>query len=150
MRILTINPGSTSTKIAVYDDLKPVLVQTIRHTVAELAQFPQINDPFEFRKNLVIEAIRDNDMPLQFDAVVGRGGLLKPIPGGVYEVNDVMLKELEHPMRKHACNLGCRIAYDIASAIPGCMALTADPGVVDELDDVARVTGSPIMPRITT
>ncbi len=76
-------------------------------------------------------------MPLQFDAVVGRGGLLKPIPGGVYEVNDVMLKELEHPMRKHACNLGCRIAYDIASAIPGCMALTADPGVVDELDDVA-------------
>ena len=150
MRILTINPGSTSTKIAVYDDLKPVLVQTIRHTVAELAQFPQINDQFEFRKNLVIEAIRDNDMPLQFDAVVGRGGLLKPIPGGVYEVNDVMLKELEHPMRKHACNLGCRIAYDIASAIPGCMALTADPGVVDELDDVARVTGSPIMPRITT
>ena len=136
MRLLTINPGSTSTKIAVYDDTTPVLTESI--------------DQFEYRRDLVLDVLRRHDIPLRFDAVVGRGGLLKPIEGGVYEVNDVMLSEMEHPLRNHACNLGCRMAADIAARIPGCRALTADPGVVDELEDVARVSGSPLLPRITT
>ena len=136
MRLLTINPGSTSTKIAVYDDTTPVLTESIAH--------------FEYRRDLVLDVLRRHDIPLRFDAVVGRGGLLKPIEGGVYEVNDVMLSEMEHPLRNHACNLGCRMAADIAARIPGCRALTADPGVVDELEDVARVSDSPLLPRITT
>lgn len=150
MKILTINPGSTSTKIGVFEDTTPVLVQNIPHAVDELARFPKVSDQFEFRRDLVLKTLEDDRIPLEFDAVVGRGGLLKPIEAGVYEVNKVMLDEIEHPLRNHACNLGSRIAYDIASRIPGCKALMADPGVVDELEDVARLSGSPIMPRITT
>ena len=150
MRLLTINPGSTSTKIAVYDDTTPVLTESIAHSVEELRRFARVSDQFEYRRDLVLDVLRRHDIPLRFDAVVGRGGLLKPIEGGVYEVNDVMLSEMEHPLRNHACNLGCRMAADIAARIPGCRALTADPGVVDELEDVARVSGSPLLPRITT
>ncbi|MDE6334495.1 MAG: butyrate kinase [Muribaculaceae bacterium] len=150
MRLLTINPGSTSTKIAVFDDTNPILIENIRHSVEELEPFELVSDQFEYRRDLVLDALRKNDIPLRFDAIVARGGLLKPIEGGVYEVNDIMLDEIEHPMRNHACNLGCRIAHDIAQRIPGCRSLTADPGVVDELIDVARISGSPIMPRITT
>ena len=88
-------------------------------------------------------------IPFDFDAIVGRGGLLKPIPGGVYEVNDAMLDDIAHAMRSHACNLGCLIAAELATLLPGCRAFIADPGVVDELEEVARITGSPLMPRIT-
>ena len=94
MRILAINPGSTSTKIAVYEDTTPLLVRNIRHSVGELSHFPRVIDQFEFRKNLVIEALKENGIPFEFDAIVGRGGLLKPIPGGVYEVNDAMLDDI--------------------------------------------------------
>ncbi|MDO4319575.1 MAG: butyrate kinase [Bacteroidales bacterium] len=150
MKLLTINPGSTSTKIAVFNDLDPELTINIKHTVDELSHFARVSDQFEYRRDLVLNTLRENGIPLQFDAIVGRGGLLKPIEGGVYEVNDVMLSEMEHPMRNHASNLGCRLASDIAARIPGCRALTADPGVVDEMDDIARVSGSPLMPRIST
>lgn len=150
MKLLTINPGSTSTKVAVFEDQTPILTVSLRHSVDDLAPFETVNDQFEFRKELVLEALRQHDIPLEFDAVVGRGGLLKPIEGGVYSVNEKMLSEMEHPMRLHACNLGCRIASEIAGMIPGCVALTADPGVVDELIDKARISGSPLMPRITT
>lgn len=150
MKLLTINPGSTSTKIAVFNDLDPELTINIKLTVDELSRFARVSDQFEYRRDLVLNTLRENGIPLRFDAIVGRGGLLKPIEGGVYEVNDVMLSEMEHPMRNHASNLGCRLAADIASRIPGCRALTADPGVVDELDDIARVSGSPLMPRVTT
>ena len=149
MKVLAINPGSTSTKIAVYEDERPVLVRTIRHRVDELAQYPRIIDQFEFRKALVLRELEADGVPFHFDAIIGRGGLLKPIPGGVYEVNDAMLDDLLHALHDHACNLGCLIANELAALLPGCLALMADPGVVDELDDVARITGSPLMPRIT-
>lgn len=149
MNILAVNPGSTSTKIAVYEDETPLLVSTIRHSVEELSKYPRIIDQFDFRKNLVLEALEANGIPFKFDAIVGRGGLLKPIPGGVYEVNDIMLNDIAHAMRSHACNLGCLIAAELAALLSGCRAFIADPGVVDELDAIARVTGSPLMPRIT-
>lgn len=149
MKILAVNPGSTSTKIAVYEDETPRLVLNIRHSVEELSQFPRIIDQFEFRKKLVLEALDNNGIPFEFDAIVGRGGLLKPIPGGVYVVNDAMLDDIVHAMRSHACNLGCLIASELAALLPGCQAFIADPGVVDELDEIARITGSPLMPRIT-
>ena len=148
MQILVINPGSTSTKIAVYHDEQPLFTTTLRHPIEELTRYPRVIDQFEFRKNLVLDELARRNVPLQFDAVIGRGGLLKPIPGGVYEVNDAMLNDILHAMRTHACNLGCLIAAELAHAIPGCRAFIADPGVVDELEDVARITGSPLMPRI--
>ena len=150
MRLLTINPGSTSTKIAVYDDTTPVYVENIRHSVEDLKGFECASDQFEFRRDLVLKTLSDNDIPLQFDAVVGRGGILRPVEGGVYRVNQLMLDEMAHPPRDHASNLGCRIAYDIAGRIPGCIPLIADPTVVDEMIDVARISGSPLMPREST
>ena len=149
MKILAINPGSTSTKMAVYDGSKRIFATTIRHSVDDLEKFSRVIDQFDFRKNLVLKELADNGIPLEFDAVIGRGGLLRPIPGGVYEVNDAMIADTKKVRRSHACNLGCLIARNIADEI-GCKAYIADPGVVDELAEVARITGSPLMPRITT
>ncbi len=149
MKILVINPGSTSTKIAVYHNETPLFGSNIKHTVEELSAYPQVIDQFEFRKNLVLEELASNGIPFAFDAVIGRGGLVKPIPGGVYEVNEAMKRDTLHAMRTHACNLGGLIADKLASSLPGCRAFIADPGVVDELDEVARITGSPLMPKIT-
>ena len=149
MKILVINPGSTSTKIAVYENETPLLVRNISHTVEELSVYSQVVDQFEFRKNLVLQELEANKIPFDFDAVIGRGGLVKPIPGGVYEVNEAMKRDTVHAMRTHACNLGGLIADKLASSLPNCRAFIADPGVVDELEDIARITGSPVMPKIT-
>jgi len=150
MKILAINPGSTSTKIAVFEDTKPVMTYTIRHSVEELSQFRRVIDQLDYRRELVIKALADNAIPLEFDAVIGRGGLTQPIPGGVYEVNEDMVVAMYNSPRDHACNLGSLIARDVAKEIDGCKAFIADPGIVDEMDEIARITGSPIMPRITT
>ena len=149
MKILVINPGSTSTKIAVYENETPLLVRNIKHTVEELSVYPQVIDQFEFRKNLVLQELEANGIPFAFDAVIGRGGLVKPIPGGVYAVNEAMKQDTLHAMRTHACNLGGLIAAELAASFPDCPAFIADPGVVDELEDVARISGSPLMPKIT-
>ena len=150
MKILVINPGSTSTKIAVYEDEKPILLRNITHTAEELAPFGNVTEQQEFRRQLVLDELHQADIPLVFDAVIGRGGLVKPIAGGVYEINNQMVDDTLHGcvMHSHACNLGCLIAYEIASSIPHCRAFIADPGVVDELSPLARISGSPLMPRI--
>ncbi len=149
MKILVINPGSTSTKIAVYENETPLLVRNIKHTVEELSVYPQVIDQFEFRKNLVLEELKTNGIPFEFDAVIGRGGLVKPISGGVYEVNEAMKRDTLHAMRTHACNLGGLIAEELASALPHCRAFIADPGVVDEREEIAHISGSPLLPKIT-
>lgn len=150
MLILAINPGSTSTKIAVYNEETPVLLRTIRHSAEELSKFEDVIYEFPFRKQLVIDELKRQDIPMQFDAIIGRGGLVKPIAGGTYEINQAMLDDTHSGivMHNHACNLGCLIAYDIAKDIPGCRSFIADPGVVDELNDYARISGSPLMNRI--
>ena len=148
MRILVINPGSTSTKIALYEDEAPLLLRNIRHTVEELSQFEHIVDQREFRRDLVINELKKLDVRFEFDAIIGRGGLAKPLVGGVYEVNEQMCNDMYYAKRQHVCNLGCIIAYELASRIPGCRAFIADPVVVDEMEDVARISGSPIMPRV--
>ena len=150
MKILVVNPGSTSTKVAVYEDEKPVLLRNITHSAEELAPYGDVTNQQDFRRQLVLDELRQADIPLQFDAVIGRGGLVKPISGGVYEINQMMLDDTMHGcvMHDHACNLGCLIAHEIAAMIPGCRSFIADPGVVDELSPMARISGSPLMPRI--
>ncbi len=148
MRILVINPGSTSTKIAVYEDEQPLLVRCLRHSPEELSVYPRLTDQFDFRKSLVLRELEKENIPFRFDAIIGRGGLIHPIPGGVYEVNEAMKRDAIHAQRVHASNLGCLIASELADALPGCRAFIADPVVVDELDDVARITGSPLLPRL--
>ena len=149
MKILVINPGSTSTKMAVYEDEKPILLRNITHTAEELAPFDAITEQQDFRRQLVLDELAAADIPLEFDAIIGRGGLVKPIAGGVYEINQQMIDDTLHGcvMHNHACNLGCLIAHEIAKEI-GCRAFIADPGVVDELSPLARISGSPLMPRI--
>ena len=132
MKILVINPGSTSTKIAVYENETPLFISTIKHSVEELSAFPEVIDQFEFRKNLVLQELENNKIPFSFDAIIGRGGLVKPIPGGVYEVNDAMKRDTVHAMRTHACNLGGLIASELAATLPDCPAFIGDPGVCAE------------------
>ena len=146
-RILAINPGSTSTKIAVYNDEKAVLVKKIMHTREELAPFKDFMEQFEFRKQVVLKTLEEENVPFEFDAIVGRGGLGKPIEAGVYEVNQLMLDDVAKAVRRHACNLGCSLALTISKEFPGCRAFIADPGDVDELDDIARIGGLPEMPH---
>ena len=148
MHILVINPGSTSTKIAVYEDATPVMLRTIRHTVSELSRFDEVTDQYDFRKELVLDELRRMDINYPFEAVIGRGGLAKPVQGGVYEINQQMLDDTRNAIHKHPCDLGCIMAYEIARMIPHCRAFIADPGVVDELSPLARISGSPLMNRI--
>ena len=150
MMILVINPGSTSTKMAVFEDEKPILLRTINHSAEELAPFEDVLEQKDFRRQLVIDELQRADIPINFDAVIGRGGLVKPLEGGVYEINTLMVRDTLSgiAMHNHACNLGCLIAYEIAEKIDDCRSFIADPGVVDELNDYARISGSPLMKRI--
>ena len=149
MKILAINPGSTSTKLGVFSDTELVMHATINHPYDEIKQYPTAMEEFEYRKRAIVEELKHQQIATDFDVIVGRGGLVKPIEAGVYELNDQVIKDTEHPRLHHACNLGSLIALSMARDIPGCRALTADPGVVDELDDIARITGLPDMPHMT-
>ena len=148
MMILVINPGSTSTKMAVYEGEKQMLRKNIAHSAEELSQFEEVVDQIPFRTQLVLDALEECGFPLQFDAVIGRGGLAKPVQGGVYEINQKMVDDARNCIHMHACDLGCIISDIIAKKIPGCRSFIADPGVVDELNDYARISGSPLMNRI--
>ncbi|MCX6271002.1 MAG: butyrate kinase [Bacteroidetes bacterium] len=150
-RILAINPGSTSTKIAVYKDYDPILVKSIRHSIQDLEKFGKITDQLTFRKDIILKEIEDAAIDLKkIRVIVGRGGLLRPIESGVYEVNEAMMKDLFHsPLGEHASNLGGLIAHDLAGSLPNAKAYIADPIVVDELDEIARVSGHPDFKRIS-
>lgn len=149
MKILAINPGSTSTKIAVYEDKVSVWVHTIRHDVEELLPYATVTDQFDFRKSLIIDALKNAGISFTFDAIIGRGGVIKPIPSGVYEVNNTLIHDLKCSNRQHASNLGGLIAYELAILLSNCKAYIADPVVVDELDDIVRISGSPLLPRVS-
>ncbi|MBI5324070.1 MAG: butyrate kinase [Ignavibacteriae bacterium] len=152
MRILVINPGSTSTKISVFDDLSEVFTKVLRHSSEELSQYPRIIDQYYFRKKIIIEALSDANIDIHsLDAVVGRGGLLKPIPGGVYRVNETLISDLRKELLgEHASNIGGILAREIANENSKKIeAFIVDPVVVDELDDIARISGNPILPRIS-
>ncbi|MBE6063357.1 MAG: butyrate kinase [Clostridium butyricum] len=147
-KLLIINPGSTSTKIGVYEDEKELFEETLRHTNEELKQFDTIFDQFQFRKDLILEFIDKKNFDIKsLDAVVGRGGLLKPIEGGTYSVNDAMIEDLKVGVQgPHASNLGGILARSIADEL-GIPSYIVDPVVTDELADVARLSGVPELPR---
>ncbi|MBI9036229.1 MAG: butyrate kinase, partial [Bacteroidales bacterium] len=151
IRILAINPGSTSTKIAVYKNTKAVFLKNLSHTTEELEQFEKITDQYEYRKKMILDQLKEAEIRIDLiGAVVGRGGLVKPIPSGVYEVNEAMKADLFHsPMGEHASNLGGLIADDIAKSLPNARAFITDPVVVDELCDLARYSGHPEFERVS-
>lgn len=149
VNILAINPGSTSTKVALYNRNKEVIRKSLAHSSEELSHYPSIVDQLDFRKATILEFLEEAgiDSPRQLDAAVGRGGLLRPVSGGVYAVNEIMKRDL-HSGRygNHASNLGALIADQIAAEgdIP---AYIVDPVVVDELSPLARYSGIPEIPR---
>ena len=149
-RVLAINPGSTSTKISVFDDLQEVFTKTLRHDPAKLDKFGGIIEQYEFRKNLVLEAMQENDVaPETLEAVIGRGGLVRSVPGGTIKVNEKMLKDLSDPTawgRIHASNLGAFISKSIGDEL-NIPAFIVDPVTVDEFHEVARISGVPEIER---
>ena len=149
--LLALNPGSTSTKIAVFRNTKEVFLKNIRHSCKELEPFEHITDQYEFRKNIILKELTQAEININaIQVVVGRGGLVKPIPSGVYEVNEAMIRDLKiGVLGQHASNLGGLIAHDIAQSLPNAKAFIADPVVVDELDDLARISGHPEFERIS-
>ena len=149
-RILAINPGATSTKIAVFDDEQMVIKKTVEHSVEGLQHYNRVFEQFADRLSLILAVLKENDIPLaSLDAVVGRGGLLKPLAGGTYAVNERMIEALKKAERgEHASNLGAVIAYDLAHKM-NIPAFIVDPVSVDELEPVARVSGLPGLDRIS-
>ncbi len=141
-RILAINPGSTSTKVALFEDEAPRLQETLRYDAAELSTFAHVADQYVFRRDGLLRWLDKNDVALEsLDAIVGRGGLLHSMVSGTYRVNQDMLDEMRAPgPREHAANLGVLLAQDIADRV-GVPAFTVDPPAVDELDEIARISG---------
>lgn len=147
-RILAINPGSTSTKIAIFDNEKSIYEQTLRHSSDEIGAFKNIFDQYDFRKNVILKSLEEKEINLtKLSGVVGRGGLLKPIQGGTYTVSSKMLKDLKTGiLGEHASNLGGVLAHEIAHSL-NIPAFIVDPVVVDEMNDVARISGMPELER---
>jgi butyrate kinase len=143
--VLAINPGSTSTKIGVFVDLNPIFLKNIQHDKDELARFEKITDQFDYRKDMIAKQLNDGGVPeSSVHAIVGRGGLLRPIESGVFEVNERMKEDLRNsPIGEHASNLGGLIADAFARQLTGVKAYIANPVVVDEFDEIARISGNP-------
>lgn len=152
MRILAINPGSTSTKFAVYEDLQEIMSKTLRHEVDDLLQFSGLLEQYNYRKQLILDALAVAQIEVfSIDIFVGRGGLIKPIPGGVYRVNQSMIDDIKKQrLGEHASNLGGILAKELAAeAGRENEAYIVDPVVVDEMDDIARFSGNCLLPRIS-
>jgi len=146
--VLAINPGSTSTKFAVYQGETELFSETLRHKDEELISFPTIATQKAYRLQAILEGLHHRNIPLnKLSAVVGRGGFLKPLSSGTYEVNQEMIKDLEAASYgEHASNLGAIIAYELATA-QGIPSYIVDPIVVDELNNIARLSGIPEIER---
>jgi butyrate kinase len=147
-KLLMINPGSTSTKIGVYEDENEVLVETLRHSSEEIGKYSGIFEQFNFRKDVILNVLKEKNFDVNtLDAIVGRGGLLKSIEGGTYAVNEAMLNDLKIGVQgQHASNLGGIIASEIGKSLD-IPSFIVDPVVVDEMIDVARISGLPELER---
>lgn len=148
-RILSINPGATSTKVAIYQNTKPVKVEAIRHNPRHLSFFKKTIDQLDYRKKLVLEFLKENKIDIKvLSAVVGRGGPFKPLLSGTYRVSEKMLSDVRSGkvQTDHVSNLGCLLAFDLTkgTSVP---AFIVDPVSVDEFPPVARISGLPELPR---
>jgi butyrate kinase len=147
-RILVINPGATSTKLAVYDGEKQRFKKNVEHSAQELKNFHRVFDQYQYRLTMIMQALKEEGIELTtFKAVAGRGGLLKPLTGGTYLVNERMVADLKKAERgEHASNLGAVMAYNLGQQL-GIPAFIVDPVSVDEMEPVARISGLPELER---
>lgn len=149
-RILVINPGSVSTKIAVFEGEEEKISTTLHHSSEELSKYPTVYAQYIFRKNTIIDFLKKNRLsPKDFNCVVGRGGLLHPMESGTFVVNEKMKEDMMNARYgEHASNLGALLADEIAKE-DDAMAFIVDPIVVDEMVDFARLSGHPMFKRIS-
>lgn len=147
---LIINPGSTSTKIGVFEDESLLFEETLRHSSEEITSFPNIVAQKDFRKKIITDLLESRNFDIsRLNVVVGRGGMLKPIPGGTYPVTDALLKDLEIGKQgQHASNLGGILAKEIGDSL-NIPSFIVDPVVVDEMEEVSRLSGVKELPRIS-
>lgn len=146
--ILVINPGSTSTKVSVYANEEVVAEKNLMHCAEELHQYTHVNDQLSFRKEAIRQFLRETPVSSgDLHCIVGRGGLLKPLPGGTYLIDEGMCEELRKPKKEHASNLGALLAKEIADEL-GIKAFIVDPVVVDEMQPLARISGLAGVERI--
>ncbi|MBE5867463.1 MAG: butyrate kinase [Lachnospiraceae bacterium] len=150
IKSLIINPGSTSTKIGVFEDETLLFEETLRHSTEEISQYAAIVDQKDFRKKIITDLLESKNFDVKsLDVIVGRGGMLKPIPGGTYAVTDALIEDLKAGVSgQHASNLGGILAKEIGDAI-GVPSYIVDPVVVDELMPIARYSGVPELPRVS-
>jgi butyrate kinase len=146
--ILAIYPQDFNTQLAVYRLNKPIFLKRIRHSPEDLAPFKTSCDQAVYRKELILDVLKENDIPLDdIKIIMGRGGLIKPVRSGIYEVNE----RIKEDLRKNKCpdviNLGGLLADSIAIELPNAKAFIADPIVVDEFEDIARISGHPLLER---
>ena len=148
IKTLVINPGSTSTKVGVFEDETLLFEETLRHPTEEIAKYASVIDQKDFRKAIILDFLKEkNCAPESLNVIVGRGGLLKPIPGGTYPVSDALLADLKAGVQgQHASNLGGILAREIGDSL-GIPSYIVDPVVVDELTNKARISGMPELPR---
>jgi butyrate kinase len=146
--ILVINPGSTSTKVAIFKDNEKILHKNLGHSAEDMGRFKKVVDQYEYREDMILDWLKEENIATEnLSAVVARGGLLRPMPGGTYKVTDAMIRDLQIGVQgEHASNLGGIIAKCIADT-EGIPAFIVDPVASDELDDIARVSGLPEVPR---
>ncbi len=146
--ILTLNPGSTTTKFALFKNERPVFTENIHHSPRKLKKFKGILEQYQFRREAILKALKKRRIDLSnLDAIVGRGGLLKPVPSGTYHITKKMLKDLHIRMKGgHSSNLGGVLAYDIGEEL-GIPSFIVDPVVLDEFEPLARISGLPELER---
>ncbi|HHJ53602.1 MAG TPA: butyrate kinase [Caldithrix abyssi] len=146
--LLIVNPGSTTTKVSIFKDEQEIFTETIAHKIEELSRFNRASDQDLYRMEIIVRILREKEIPIEkIDAVVGRGGLLRPIEGGTYTVNEQMVADLKRGvLGDHPSNCGGLIAYAISKAL-GCQAFIVDPVVVDEMEPVAKISGMPLIQR---
>ncbi|AOY75268.1 butyrate kinase [Clostridium formicaceticum] len=149
-KILAINPGATSTKIAVYEEDQLLFKKTIEHSIESLKQFPKLFDQYQYRLDLILRILEKENTQLKtLTAIVGRGGLLKPLAGGTYRVNEKMIEDLKvADQGEHASNLGAVIAANLGNQL-NIPAFIVDPVSVDEMEPVARISGLADLRRIS-
>ena len=149
-KTLVINPGSTSTKIGVFEDENPIFIEVLRHDSETIKKYKSIFDQYDFRRDIILNFLKEKNISLDsFSSVVGRGGLIKPVKSGTYLVNEKMIEDLKQTKRgEHASNLGAILAYEIAKPL-NIPAFIVDPIVVDEMDDIARISGLKGIERIS-
>ena len=150
-KVLIINPGSTSTKIGVYEAENELFEETLRHSTEEIAKYATIYEQKDFRKEVILSVLKEKNFDMKsLSAVVGRGGIVKPMVSGTYSVSDELIEDLKTAKYgQHASNLGGILAREIGDSL-GVPSFIVDPVVVDELTDVARLSGVPEIPRKST